>query len=246
MKVLALDGNNNIIEVEVSDGGGGMLYRKQQVFTTSGTFTLPATALPSVDYVVMGAGASGSAYTTNSAVTGGGGGQYVEGFTELVPGDTYSIVVGAGGTAVSGTTSGVNGGASEIVGVAIANGGYGNGRAGHGQPVAASQDSINPNGGATGSAQSTAPLSAQTGPGGRCSAGASVHYNNNSTFSIAGIPGINGGACATNDSDYPPSAGSGSAPGCGGGARIFSSNSGRKSGNGFRGEVRITYWDTVL
>ena len=245
MKVLALDNNNNIIEVEVSDGGGGMLYRKQAVFTSSGTFTLPATALPSVDYVVMGAGASGSAYTSDTAVTGGGGGQYVEGIAELVPGNTYSIVVGAGGTAVSGTTSGVNGGASEIVGVAIANGGYGDGRAGHGQPIAASQDSINPNGGATGFGLSNNPLSAQTGPGGTCSAGASVHYNNNNTYRIAGIPGINGGTCAINDSNFPPSAGSGSAPGCGGGARTYSSNSSRKSGAGFRGEVVVTYWDSV-
>lgn len=222
-----------------------MLYRKQQVFTSSGTFTLPATALPSVDYIVMGAGASGSAATYDDGTKGGGGGQYVEGIAELVPGNTYSIVVGAGGTGVSGTTNGNNGGASEIVGVAIANGGYGDGRAGHGQPLAASQDSINPNGGATGSAQSIAPLSAQTGPGGRCSAGASVHNNNNNTARVAGIPGINGGRCAINDSDSPPSAGSGSAPGCGGGARTYSSNSSRKSGSGFRGEVRITYWDTV-
>lgn len=223
----------------------GFPYRKQVTFTSSQSWTLPATALPSVDYVVMGAGASGSAHTSDSAVTGGGGGQYVEGFTELVPGDTYSIVVGAGGTGVSGTTTGNNGGASEIVGVAIANGGYGDGRAGHGQPIAASQDTINPNGGATGYGQSSAPLSAQTGPGGRCSAGASVHPNSNGAARVAGIPGINGGTCAINNTDSPPSAGSGSAPGCGGGARTYSSNASRKSGAGFRGEVRITYWDTV-
>ena len=224
-----------------------MLYRKQQVFTSSQRWTLPATAMASVDYVVMGAGASGSAQTSNIAVTGGGGGQYVEGIAELVPGNTYSIVVGAGGTAVSGATTGNNGGASEIVGVAIANGGYGDGRAGHGQPVAASQDSINPNGGGAclALARSSVAMQSQTGPAGRCSAGASVHDHNNGTTRVAGIPGINGGACAVNDSDTPPSAGSGSAPGCGGGARTFSSNPSRKSGDGFRGEVRITYMDTV-
>ena len=223
----------------------GFPYRKQVTFTSSQSWTLPATAMASVDYVVMGAGASGSAHTSDTTATGGGGGQYVEDIAKLVPGNTYSIVVGAGGVGVSGTTTGNNGGASEIVGVALAIGGYGNGRAGHGQPIAASQDSINPNGGATGSGKSTAPLSAQTGPGGRCSAGASVHENSGSTARIAGIPGINGGTCAINNTDSPPSAGSGSAPGCGGGARTYSSSASRKSGAGFRGEVRITYWDTV-
>ena len=223
----------------------GFPYRKQVTFTSSQSWTLPATAMASVDYVVMGAGASGSANTSDIPTTGGGGGQYVEGIAELVPGNTYSIVVGAGGTGVSGTATGNNGGASEIVGVAIANGGYGDGRAGHGQPVSLAQDSINPNGGATGFGPSNNPLPAQTGPGGTCSAGASIHGSANSTYRVVGIPGINGGTCAVNNSEYPPSAGSGSAPGCGGGARTYSSGPSRKSGNGFRGEVRITYWDTV-
>ena len=78
MKVLALDGNNNIIEVEITDGGGGVLYRKQQVFTSSGTFTLPATAMPSVDYDIIGGGGAGGGISsgTNQRRGGGGGGDF--------------------------------------------------------------------------------------------------------------------------------------------------------------------------
>lgn len=223
----------------------GFPYRKQVTFTSSQSWTLPATAMASVDYVVMGAGASGAAHTGDSDRTGGGGGEYVEGVANLVPGNAYSIVVGAGGTAVSGTTSGVAGGASEIVGFAMARGGKGDGRAGHGQKVSAAQSTINPNGGGATNGLSAIPLTSQTGPAGRCSGGASVCLNENATVRIPGIPGINGGACADNNSDSPLSAENGSAPGCGGGARIYSSNASRKSGAGFRGEVVVTYWDSV-
>ena len=49
-------------------GGGGMLYRKRQVFTSSGTFTLPATAHPQVDLLLVGGGC-GVAYLITEPFT---------------------------------------------------------------------------------------------------------------------------------------------------------------------------------
>lgn len=49
-------------------GGGGMLYRKRRVFTSSGTFTLPATAHPQVDLLLVGGGCG---VTGLSSVAGG-------------------------------------------------------------------------------------------------------------------------------------------------------------------------------
>lgn len=92
-----------------SAGGGG-----QQIFTSSGTFTIPSGVSRVKVTVVGGGGGSGSA--TNSASAGGGSGATcIKYLTGLTPGNTLTVTVGAGGGAGStGGTSSVASGTQTI------------------------------------------------------------------------------------------------------------------------------------
>lgn len=69
------------------------LLAQQQVFTSSGPFTVPA-GVTSVTFELVGAGGNGA----SNGGGGGGGGGYARGTYNVTPGTTYSIVVGAGGS----------------------------------------------------------------------------------------------------------------------------------------------------
>jgi hypothetical protein len=106
------------------------LVQGQQAFTTAGTFTWVAPAgVTRVSVVAVGGGGgSGRRCATYPATGGGGGGggalAYVNNAT-VVPGTSYTVVVGAGGLP-SNTTAGVSAGQSNftISGVVVAaNGG---------------------------------------------------------------------------------------------------------------------------
>jgi hypothetical protein len=96
-------------------GAGGLagLTPKFQVFTASGTFTIPAA---NVKVTIIGAGgAGGGGSTTNSGAGGGGGGVALKWLTGLTVGSTLTVTVGTGGTAgTAGANSGNAGGASSI------------------------------------------------------------------------------------------------------------------------------------
>lgn len=89
-----------------------------QVFTSSGTFTIP-TGITALKVTAIGGGGGGGAATSNSndsaqAGGGGGGGTAVAYLTGLTPGNTLSVTVGAGGTAGSSAGNGGAGGASSV------------------------------------------------------------------------------------------------------------------------------------
>lgn len=99
-----------------------------QVFTSSGTFTVPS-GITAVKVTVVGGGGGGGASSggCSSGAGGGGGGagtsiRYVTGLT---PGGTVSVTVGAAGTAGAG--AGGAGGASSFGAFATGNGGSGGG-----------------------------------------------------------------------------------------------------------------------
>lgn len=90
-----------------------------QIFTSNGTFTVPA-GVTFIAVDVWGAGGAGgtggasqnyTGYWTYTAGGGGASGGYAKSFFTVTPGRTYSVVVGAGGT---GSQAGffVNGGQS--------------------------------------------------------------------------------------------------------------------------------------
>lgn len=82
-----------------------------QTFSTSGSFTVPA-GVTAITVEVWGGGGAGGGATGNPSAGGGGaGGSYVKniGYT-VIPGNTYTVTVGTGGT--GSTTAGASGGDS--------------------------------------------------------------------------------------------------------------------------------------
>lgn len=123
-------------------GGAGWIewpIHGQQLFTTSGTFTVP-------DFVTRirlrcwgAGGGSGGAYNGGNS-GGGGGGGYGEGLYTVTPGATYAVTVSnTGGTAGAAGTSPTNGGtgATTIVASLITATGGGGGHASNGAGVVA-------------------------------------------------------------------------------------------------------------
>ena len=67
-----------------------MLYRNQKVFTTSGTFTLPATAQQAVEVLLVGGGGGSAGWT------GGSGGCVKKRIVTVT--SPVTVTIGAGGT----------------------------------------------------------------------------------------------------------------------------------------------------
>jgi hypothetical protein len=108
-------------EVDKAYLGSSLLYqsvdiRGEQSYTTPGTYSWTAPeGVTSVSVVTVGGGASGSVVLTTNTTTGragGGGGLGWKNNISVVPGQSYTVVVGAGGTAVTRSTTGVTSGNS--------------------------------------------------------------------------------------------------------------------------------------
>jgi hypothetical protein len=102
----------------------------QQVFTSSGTFTAPP-GVTSVCVVCVGGGGGGLYYNNAGinntfAMSGGGGGAlaWLNDYP-VVPGDTYQVVVGQGGTFGAYASGSTAGGNSYFVSTSVINAGGG-------------------------------------------------------------------------------------------------------------------------
>lgn len=245
--LVSIDGRTKMLPLgDTLPGGGGMLYRKQVTFTSSQSWTFPATALPSVDYDIIGGGGAGGGSpatpTTAASGGGGGGGDRKRGIHELVPGETYAVVVGAGGVGGVGSIGG-GGGDSMFDGI-TALGGKGGGTGGSGAPGGAAGGGTQPlsavlviDSAPGGMAGSSAIRSAgSVGYDGKCSGGGAGSSQDGG--STSGGPGAGSGRTSA-DGDAATNAGCG-----GGGGGKLTGSPGFKGGDGFRGEVTITYWDT--
>jgi len=193
------------ITLRASDTNGGTADRTFSVspaveviqsFTTVGTttFTLPASASPTVNYLVVAGGGSGG--DGNGGGGGGGAGGMIEGsYTSLTPGSGYTVTVGAGGAghSVSTNLSG-NLGGNSVFHTATANGG-GAGR-GYSNNVTANGGS---GGGGTGSSNGGGTATIGTVP-----AGATGYGNNGGNFyggnDVGGGGGGAGGSGGTQTS----------------------------------------------
>lgn len=105
-------------------------------------------------YLIVGGGGSGG---SNSA-GGGGAGGLIQGTTSLIRGNTYSVVVGAGGSGVGYNAIGVNGSNSSFISLSAYGGGYG---------ACASVQTVGGNGGSGGGGGG----GASTSPGGSGTSG---------------------------------------------------------------------------
>lgn len=111
-----IDASGNLIDSGAACGGGGTLV-SIQVFTSSQTITIPATATKAAVYMCGGSGGSGGAGGVNPGASGGSGaGGYLFKYeTAWTPGNTVVYTQGALGAAGAATpTAGGNGGASTL------------------------------------------------------------------------------------------------------------------------------------
>jgi hypothetical protein len=96
-----------------SAGGGNTAVAQHEIFTSTGTFTVPAGVTAVLVELVGGGGGSGGAGSTDfmQSTGGGGGGGYSRKYISgLTAGDTIAVTIGAGGTAGGAGSAGGNGG----------------------------------------------------------------------------------------------------------------------------------------
>lgn len=227
----------------------------QQAYTTAGTYSWVApTGVSQVSVVAVGGGGAGAAPSYGSGRAGGGGGGL--GYNNAVAvtaGNSYTVVVGAGGNGyVSPTTDGgdsyfinvctVKGGkGSRAVGCTVGSGGTytgdGGGNGGNGGSGSSSTAYSGGGGGAGGYSGTGGTGGSNTGNGtaGAGGGGGGGGSRNNSCFGSAG-----GGGVGILGSGANGTAGTGGEPSTGGGGGSGGTNGGGGdgSGHGATGGVR--------
>ncbi len=235
-------------------------------YNASGVFTVPA-GVTSITVEAWGGGGGGgnSNNTTSNGGAGGGGGAYARKvLTGLIPGTSYTVTVGTGGTGApaNSTANATDGGDSRFQGPGITTIVAGGGKLGD-----ASGENTNGTGGNnTGGNGGTATggdvnyTGGNGGNGGSASGGGGGSSASTSTNGANGTNGNNadndkaGGNVGGNTTDGPGGTGEGSndnqpggngtIPGGGGGGSNDSPNS--AGGNGAAGRVVVSYYECAL
>lgn len=101
--------NTGVLFNDSSQQNTAFLGKSAQVFTSSGTFTIPSGVTKVKVTVVGGGGGSAGSVSGNTGSGGGGGGTAIKWLSSLTPGNTLSVTVGGGGSA--GSNAPGNGGA---------------------------------------------------------------------------------------------------------------------------------------
>lgn len=212
-------------------------------YTTPGstTWTAPA-GVTSATVEAWGGGGAGGGATANPAEGGGGaGGQYAIKVITVTPGNSYTIVVGAGGTGSTG--NGTAGGDSTFNGTSvIAKGGAGgtgatNGVAGTGSTTGGVGTVYAGGSGSAGVVSGGGCQNGGAGGGGAGSGGA----GGNAAGNTAGTGTANGGGAGGAGRNSSGTGSAGNAAGGGGGAACAESGTNRSGGNGATGMVNISY-----
>lgn len=213
-------------------------------FTSTGTceWTVPA-GVTQVDYLVVGGGGGGGSWVGG----GGGGGGVVEGTSAVTPGDSLSIVVGAGGAGTSSTegtlqSAGTNGADSVFLTMRALGGGRGSS---YEISAAAPTSGSSGGGGSSGPSESPTWQRGQVGVPGQGFSGGDGRWGNN--FSGGGGGGAGGaGTTSSQSSSVAGNGGAGKSSsitgtatfyGGGGGGGVYSSlgTAGTASGGGGAG-----------
>lgn len=228
---------NNVID----DGSGNLTQTHgAKVFTSSGTFTTPATTTTATVFKIVAAGGGGGGGGVQSGVSergasGGSGGYGVGYFSGFSASQSVTIAIGASGSA--GSTSGGSGGdggtttvTANAVAILTATGGTG------GTGGASEDDLVTPPGSATVTAGASGLTLVGSYTSGGGYGGTAIYFlpggsnpigvggtlqRPSGSGSLAGTNGINGGG--------------------GGGAANFGSGAGRAGGSGGKGIVTIEW-----
>ncbi|PIF60487.1 LamG-like jellyroll fold domain-containing protein [Flavobacterium sp. 11] len=210
-----------------------------QTFTTSGTFTVPP-GVTNVQVEAWGGGGGGGGVIGNGgkiqAGGGGAGGSYTRATNVAVTsGNAITITVGAGGIGVNranGTTGGTSSFGATVTAIGGSGGNLGNNSLGAG---GAATIGITRNGGAG--------ANAITGASGGGGGGAgSTGNGGNASGSTAGVGGtIEGGNGATGTTSTGLDGSSAIALSGGGSGGRSTGNQDKIGGNGFRGQVIVTW-----
>lgn len=220
-------------------------------FTASGTWTAPA-GVTSVSVEAWGGGGAGGGNTTTSDGGGGGGGGAYSSTANIavIPGNVYTVTVGAGGVAVLGGTGGAGGDSwFSTAGTILARGGAG------GNPPAGGNGGIGGLGGAAAAGIGATKFSGgdggtgrnngtgRGGPGGSSAGTAANGTSGTDPYStlVAAAPpaggGIGGNGGNSGADGLAPASGNGGGGG-GSGDRTLANRTG---GAGAGGKVIITY-----
>ena len=219
---------------------------QSQTFTTPGTssFTVPA-GITSVTVEAWGGGGSGGSVSTPGTPQsgGGGGGAYSKKTISVIPLATYTVVVGAGGT----PASLIDGGDSyfDNTSTILAQGGKGangviNTTGGAGGAWVAANGDI----GYSGGNGANGVLSSRGGGGGSSAGTASI--GNNGSGATGGVAPSGGGSGGDGSPVNGSGSDSGELGGGGGGSRKGNGGANFPGGNGFRGQVIISWIATCV
>ncbi|WP_211842340.1 glycine-rich domain-containing protein [Neoroseomonas alkaliterrae] len=193
---------------------------EMQVFTSSGTFTVPA-GVSRVRVTCTGGGGAGAGTTPNGGGGGGAAGQTAIGWYDVTPGSAITVTVGAGGAAGAG--DGGAGGTSSFGAYCSAPGGAGGtsatGAGGH-SASAATGGQVNLFGGDGGDGTSSAGAGTMGGAG-----GASYWGGGGRMATISGGGGL-----------------AGRAPGSGGGGAYAAGVAGSANGGAGAAGIVIVEW----
>jgi len=214
-----------------------------QTYTTSGSFIVPA-GVTSVSVEAWGGGGAGGgvdgANSSTRAGGGGSGGTFTRNTSvSVTPGSTITVTVGAGGTGVSAADGNAGGTSTFASGTPVNAAGGGGGKRGQSSPAngagGGTSTGTTLNGG-TGSAASGSSGAGGGGAGNTTSGGnaSGTTQGNGGTGTVAGGAGAAGRTNTGDGNDATALSGGG------GGGRSTSSTD-RTGGDGFRGQVRVTY-----
>ena len=219
-----------------------------QTYTSSGTFTVPAGVITLTVEAWGGGGAGGGCTTLNKSTGGGGaGGTYTKNMSvSVTPGAVISVTIGAGGIGVSAANGGT-GGTSTFASTTpvTAIGGGGGSVNGTTTPLnglgAVSAIGTTYNGGAGGVGNATPTVNGTSGGGGG-GAGSTGSGAAPSLGTNAGIGGTGGGGAGAAGAGNPgPGDAAIALSGGGSGGRNGNTGSNRTGGNGFKGQIIISW-----